>query len=197
MLSIPEDRFLSLIEEMEECTLCDLANNRTNVVPYRGTPYTDVMVVAEAPGGEEDKLGKAMVGRSGYFFVSLMSRFGYPITSIYITNTVLCRPPNNNNPTSNQLTSCSYWLQKQIEYIQPKVIIAVGRFSVLRLIPDELPKNFKITEMEGKIFHAIQFNNIPVIPVRHPSAILRNPVKTPEYETAVKSICTIITDLIK
>jgi uracil-DNA glycosylase len=188
MLSVSEEEFLKVIDSMCLCERCELSEYRTQVVPYRGDPRTDIMIIGEAPGYDEDQSGRAMVGRTGSYLVSLFSEYGIPVNKLYITNTVMCRPLNNADPMKNQLLACAGWLIKHIEMVNPKYIVAVGRFAVKRLLPECTGDQFKITQMEGNIYKSPSFNNRTVLPLRHPSAILRNPIGKEYYEKNVRKV---------
>jgi len=197
MLTLTEDKFISVINEMCSCTDCELHLTRTLVVPYRGDPRTDVMVVGEAPGYEEDRQGLAMVGRTGSYLVEIMSAAGLPVEKIYITNCLMCRPPDNSDPLSSQLEACAKWLNKHIEMVNPKVIIAVGRYACSRLIPEIMHKTQRMNNIEGKQFKSMYHDGRIIIPLRHPSAILRQPTSKTLYEEIVtKIVDTILADIL-
>ena len=188
MLKIPEDEFLTVVEEMCSCDSCELRLTRTQVVPYRGDPRTNLMVVGEAPGFEEDKKGLAMVGRTGSYLVDLLAKNGFPVESIYITNCLLCRPPENADPGRSQLEACAKWLMKNIEMVDPKVILAVGRFACARLIPEIMSTKPLMTKIEGMFFQSMYFDSRFIVPLRHPSAIPRQPTLKDPYERIIAAM---------
>jgi uracil-DNA glycosylase len=140
------------------------------------------------PGKDEDLQGKPMVGLTGSFLVDLLASNGMTLHEYYISNTLLCRPPNNDTPTQEQLTACSKWLNWQIDMIQPKVIVAVGAVAFSRLNPEFKLNKDKITQAEGNIFYPAHLRGIAVIPIVHPSAIKRAPHKEEAYRNTIKDL---------
>jgi uracil-DNA glycosylase family 4 len=130
-----------------------------------------IMIIGEAPGSHEDKTGKPFVGAAGKYMQAAIDKLGLT-RDVYITNIIKCRPPGNRDPSPQEKANCYPYLQKQIELIDPKVIITIGRHSFSSLIPDH---QLKITKEEGKIFHYETNQNtiIPVIPMLHPAYMLR------------------------
>lgn len=174
---------------IEGCVKCSLSNFRERIVTYRGTPYSDVMVVGEAPGYTEQKEGLPMVGKTGSYLVSILHSNGLLLSKhYYITNSCLCKPLENADPTVEQMNACSEWLNYQIDLVQPRLIIAAGRLASSRLIP-EWSSKYRITKEEGNIYTPPHLRGCNVVPVRHPSAILRNPSSKSEYEENIKDIC--------
>lgn len=178
------------IEIMMGCERCSLRMSRTNVVVYRGNPRTDLMVIAEAPGYVEDREGKAMVGPTGSFFVDIMRSHGFSLRDYYITNCCLCMIPGNADPNIKQLDACSRWLNWQIDIINPKWILAVGRIAYSRLNPRFRLNVDKITRAEGEIVTPLHLHGIKVAALQHPSAIVRRRHPTAEegYSKKVASI---------
>jgi len=196
MLTISEDNFISNIKEMELCTNCELHLTRTQVAPYRGDPRTDIMVIAEAPGAEEDKTGIAVIGRSGSYLINIFTNAGLPIEDIFVTNTILCRPKDNAAPNNRQLEQCAKWINKLIEMVDPKVIIAVGRIACIRIIPEIMDSSKKMDKIEGQFFTSMYYDGRVVVPLRHPSAILRQPTTMPLYEKNVTNIIHRVMNLV-
>lgn len=150
------------------CIDCDLHKNRTNVVFGSGNPESDILFIGEAPGEAEDISGEAFVGRSGMLLTSLLEENGFfRNKNIYIVNSVKCRPENNRNPRSGEQKACRKWLLSQIEIINPKIIVCVGRVSAVELIK----KDFKIMKEHGKFF---EIDGRFYMGILHPAAILRN-----------------------
>lgn len=175
-----------------ECRECSLANRRRGVCVYRGVPGNPVMVIGEAPGDQEDKQGKPMVGMTGSYLVNLFAQNGLTLYDhLYITNTVLCHPPADRDPTEDELEACSYWLNRQIEINRPRFIITAGRIATSRIVSDFM-KGSRITDFEGKEFILPHYNHAVCIPLRHPSAIMRAPTSKPDYENMVSRISNII-----
>ena len=175
-----------------ECNECTLANRRRGVCVYRGVPGNPVMIIGEAPGDQEDKQGKPMVGLTGSYLVDLFNRNGLTLYEhIYITNVVLCHPPADRDPTEDEMEACSYWLRKQIEINRPRFIITAGRIATSRIVSD-FQKTSRISDFEGKEFTLPHYHDAVCIPLRHPSAIMRAPSAKPDYEGIISRVSNII-----
>jgi DNA polymerase len=163
------DNLEKLKKQALECHLCELSKNRTHVVFGEGNTRADLMFVGEAPGAREDSEGKPFVGRSGELLtkmiekVLLLSR-----EDVYITNIVKCRPRENAEPTPAEAHTCQPYLLKQIELIQPKIIVALGATAYHYLSGDDT----SISEIRGTIHKQKGYT---LIPTYHPSHLLRNP----------------------
>ncbi len=157
-------------KEACSCTTCDLCKSRTNTVFGSGSENARVMFVGEAPGENEDITGLPFVGRAGKLLDKYLYEAGIPRDDVYITNILKCRPPKNRDPKPAEEDSCISFLERQIEIINPKVIVCLGRISAMRLIN---PK-FKISLEHGVWF---QRNNRDICAVYHPSFLLRDPRK--------------------
>ena len=153
--------------EASACTACSLHVERRHVVFARGNPDTSVVVVGEAPGEEEDKTGLPFVGRAGKLLDLLLQAVGFPKDSVYICNTLKCRPPGNRNPLPNELAACNGFLRQQLEVVAPKVLLAVGKFAAQTLLQSEEP----IGRMRGQVH---QYEGRPVIVTYHPAYLLRS-----------------------
>ena len=150
------------------CTKCDLCKTRTNSVPGKGNFQSDVIFVGEAPGRNEDKNGEPFIGIAGKKLSIALDEAGISRESVYITNVVKCRPPNNRDPQDDEIEKCSAFLERQISIIKPSVIISLGRVSSQRLLGTEAP----ISRLRGQFF---VYNGIPVMPTFHPAYLMRNP----------------------
>lgn len=158
-----------LQQQASACTRCTiLAEQRTTVVFGRGNPVTDVMVVGEAPGQEEDRTGLPFVGPAGKLLDLLLLTAGFAPDSTYICNTLKCRPPNNRNPLPDELAACSSYLQGQIEAIAPRVLLAVGKFAAQSLLNSEE----SIGRLRGQVH---SYRGVPLIVTYHPAYLLRSP----------------------
>ena len=125
-----------LCQEISSCRKCPvLAENRTRVVPGSGADDADIMLIGEAPGWHEDQQGIPFVGQAGVFLNELISSIGMNREQVYITNVVKCRPPNNRDPLPEEIQTCRTWLNQQIELIQPKIIVTLGRYSLAMFFP--------------------------------------------------------------
>ena len=163
---------LTVIQEHAAgCFACSLGATRTNSVFARGNPFSQLVVVGEAPGEEEDKTGRPFVGRAGKLLDVLLQAVGFPQDSVYICNVLKCRPPNNRNPLPNEVEACSGFLRSQIDVIKPKVLLAVGKFAAQTLVQSEE----SIGRLRGQIH---QYNGVPVVVTYHPAYLLRSPNAT-------------------
>ena len=152
------------------CTLCRLAEGRTQVVFGEGDPHADLMVVGEGPGREEDLQGRPFVGRSGQLLDKLLlEEAGLERRQVYIGNCVKCRPPNNRDPLPDEITSCRPYLDQQVELIRPVVILTLGNFASKTL----LGTTEGITKLRGRTYPIPGGSGAVVVPTFHPAAALR------------------------
>ena len=149
---------------MASCVSCDLSKQRTQVVPGEGAENAEVLFIGEAPGFNEDQQGRPFVGAAGGFLDELLRSVGLSRETVYIANVVKCRPPGNRDPLPNEIQTCKPWLEKQIEIIQPRVIVTLGRFSLARYIPGE-----SISKVHGR---ERRVGDKLVFPMYHPAAAL-------------------------
>lgn len=161
------------LDELEikckNCTKCDLCEGRTNLVFGVGKKDTDIMLIGEGPGENEDLQGQPFVGRSGQLLDKFLASVDLSRDkNVYIANMVKCRPPKNRDPKPEEQDMCINWLREQFKIIKPKIIVCVGRISAQRLID----KNFKVTQQHGEF---IDKNGTLFMGTYHPAAILRNP----------------------
>lgn len=157
-----------LEDEVLACQRCPLARTRTCAVPGEGNLNAVVMFVGEGPGFDEDRQGRPFVGRSGQFLTDTLAQLGITRSEVYITNVVKCRPPQNRDPLPAELDACSDYLTRQVELINPRIIVTLGRFSMRRWFPAGA-----ITQMHGRIRN-IGRGRI-ALAMFHPAAALRNP----------------------
>ena len=164
----PFASFADLEREALTCTKCPLAATRTHVVFGVGDPHADLLFVGEGPGEQEDLTGEPFVGRAGRLLTSLIEGIGLTRAEVYIANVVKCRPPGNRDPLPLEIESCWPYLDAQIAFIEPRVVVTLGNFATKLL----LETKDGITKLRGKEF---PFRDGAVlIPVFHPSAVLRN-----------------------
>ncbi|PKM88049.1 MAG: uracil-DNA glycosylase [Firmicutes bacterium HGW-Firmicutes-12] len=169
------------LEELQDkvlnCRACQLRQTCNQVVFGEGDPDANIMLIGEGPGEEEDKKGRPFVGRAGKLLDSILAENGFDrFEDVYIANIVKCRPPRNRIPTPEERGNCLLHLYKQIEIIQPEIIILLGATALQGLI-DPLAK---ITKQRGKW---LSWRGIWVMPTYHPAALLRNPrLKQPASE---------------
>ena len=166
--------WLPLRAAVQACTACALCTSRTQTVFGVGHPQADWMVVGEAPGEQEDRLGEPFVGRSGQLLDNMLRAIGLgradgpPDRQVYIANTLKCRPPGNRNPTPEELAKCEPFLVRQIALVRPKIILAMGRFAVQSLLRSHEP----IGRLRGQVHH---YQGVPLVVTYHPAYLLRNP----------------------
>lgn len=160
--------FDALRTEALACTRCPLAPTRTQVVFGVGDEHADLMFVGEGPGADEDRTGEPFVGRAGNLLTSLIGDIGLSRADVYIANVVKCRPPGNRDPHPVEIEACRPYLEAQIDFIAPKVVVTLGNFATKLLLDTKVG----ITKLRGtqQAFR----DGATVVPVLHPSAILRN-----------------------
>ena len=164
----------TLKAECLACTRCELCATRTNVVFGQGVPDAEVLFVGEGPGQSEDEQGLPFVGRSG----QLLDKYLFAIDldrskNCYIANIVKCRPPKNRDPLNTEKDACAGFLRRQLELMQPKILVCLGRISAAEIIKPD----FKITQEHGQFFEK---NGMWMTALYHPAALLRDPGKKPE-----------------
>ncbi len=151
--------------EISACTECRLSEGRTNAVPGEGAPDADVMFIGEGPGFYEDQQGRPFVGAAGKFLDELLATIGLERKDVYITNTVKCRPPDNRDPRDDELDTCeSLYLRRQLQLVNPTLLVTLGRFSLTRLFPGQA-----ISRARGQLLYK---DGLAVYPVYHPAAAL-------------------------
>ena len=153
-----------LYEEIANCRDCELAKHRTKVVPGEGSEDAELLFIGEAPGWHEDQQGRPFVGPAGAFLNQLLSSIGLSREQVYIANVIKCRPPGNRDPLPAEVQACRKWLDHQIEIIQPRIIITLGRYSLARYFPNE-----SISKVHGK---ARKEGKVVCYPMYHPAAAL-------------------------
>ena len=160
----------ALEARVSACTLCELHQGRTQTVFGVGNPQAELMIIGEAPGAEEDKQGEPFVGRAGQLLTAMLRSIGFSRQQVYIANILKCRPPNNRDPRPEEAALCSQYLKRQIELIQPRLILAVGRIAAQRLLQSD--------QTLGKLrsrLHFYPLTNTPLIVTYHPAYLLRTP----------------------
>jgi len=150
------------------CTRCRLHASRRSVVFGEGPASAEVVVVGEAPGAEEDRSGRPFVGPAGKLLDRLLASAGFPRERVYICNVLKCRPPGNRDPQPDEIASCVTYLERQIELIAPRALLAVGSFAAHTL----LGESHSITTLRGRV-HRRQ--GVPVVATYHPAYVLRSP----------------------
>ena len=153
-----------LCEEIIACQDCELAKYRTKVVPGEGAEDADLLFIGEAPGWHEDQQGRPFVGPAGQFLDQLLASISLRREEVYIANVIKCRPPQNRDPLPAEIQNCRKWLDRQIEIIQPQMIITLGRYSLARYFPNE-----SIGKIHGK---PRKSGGVIYYPMYHPAAAL-------------------------
>ena len=161
---------MSTLEELAQrisaCTDCPLSKTRTKAVPGQGPANAEIMMIGEGPGFHEDRQGLPFVGPAGKFLDQLITSAGLDRKEVFITNVVKCRPPNNRDPLPGEISACRKHLDKQIELIDPKVVVTLGRYSMARFLAKQTIGKVRgsTKSVEGRLIY----------PMYHPAAALHN-----------------------
>ena len=174
-------KMAELNKECLSCLNCPLGETKTNLVFGVGNENAEVMLIGEGPGEQEDLQGVPFVGRAGQLLDDMLKMIDLDRSKVYIANIVKCRPPKNRDPFPAEQDACYGWLEKQIEIINPKIIICLGRISATVLINED----FRITREHGKWF---DIDGRHITAIYHPSALLRDVSKRPETFADLRSI---------
>jgi DNA polymerase len=166
-----QEKLNHLKESVMNCKKCNLNITRINPVFGEGKLNAKIMLIGEAPGRNEDSLGKPFVGRAGKILDEVLGYIGLNRNNIYICNIIKCRPPKNRIPSKIEIKMCSPYIDKQIEYINPKVIAPMGRIAISYFFKKYELTFDKINEIHGKIYSV---NNLKIIPIYHPAAVIYN-----------------------
>ncbi len=169
-----------IYQEIAVCTACRLHESRTRPVPGEGPPDAEILFIGEGPGYYEDQQGRPFVGPSGQLLEKLLASIGLRREQVYITNVVKCRPPNNRDPLPSEIETCARFLDRQIEAIDPRIIVTLGRYSMERYFPGA-----KISQVHGR---ARREGRRVYLPLYHPAYILRNLSVLPEAEADFQKI---------
>jgi DNA polymerase len=157
--------------EVRTCTRCRLADGRTNAVPGEGSPDTEVVLIGEAPGFNEDRLGRPFIGRAGDLLVKLLGSIEWRRDDVFITNVVKCRPPDNRDPEPDEVAACAPYLKRQLAVIDPALIVTLGRHSMGRFMPGARISQAHGTS--GPVDPASGARDATVFAMYHPAAALR------------------------
>ena len=171
------DSIDAIAQKIHSCTSCKLFSTRTNVVPGMGVENPDVLIIGEGPGEEEDRQGLPFVGRAGQLLDKMLNAIELDRNAnCFIANIVKCRPPKNRDPEPDECASCRTFLDSQIDALQPKMILAMGRIASHNL----LNTDSSLGRLRNNFY---EYKNIPVLVTYHPSALLRNEdLKRPAWE---------------
>jgi uracil-DNA glycosylase family 4 len=163
----------AIAAEVRVCTNCRLHETRTRAVPGEGDPETEVVFVGEGPGFNEDQKGRPFIGRAGDLLVKLLATIGWRREDVYITNVVKCRPPDNRDPQPDEIAACAPYLRRQLEVLDPAVVVTLGRFSMGTFMPGA-----RISQAHGTVRPvdpATGARSALVFAMYHPAAALRTP----------------------
>jgi DNA polymerase len=162
--------------KVKKCTRCTLYETATHPVPGEGDPHAKLVCVGEAPGAKEDETGRPFVGQAGQLLTKILGAIDLTREQVFICNVLKHRPPGNRNPRPEEVEACSPYLIRQLELINPKVIVAFGTFAAQTLLNTKTP----LGQLRGLVH---RYHGIPLIVTYHPAALLRNPAwKRPTWE---------------
>ena len=172
---------------VRQCSDCELGRGRKNAVPGEGSPDADLMIIGEGPGAQEDLLGRPFVGRAGKFLDELLGYIGLKREDVFIANMVKCRPPENRDPLPAEVSACNKYLERQIELLDPLLIVTLGRVSLARFFPGESMTRArgKVREKDGRFIY----------PVMHPAAALYRQEVRPGIIEDFKAIPGVLDDI--
>ncbi len=179
-----EPELKKIADAVSVCQKCDLFHFREKGVPGEGPADAEIMFIGEGPGFHENMQGRPFVGAAGNLLVELLAGIGMQREQVFITNVVKCRPPENRDPEPGELSACNPYLEKQLQIINPKVVVTLGRYSMAKFIP-----NAKISEVHGKPF---KVKGMLVIPFFHPAAALHRQSLRPILEEDFKRLPELI-----
>ncbi|WP_248322080.1 uracil-DNA glycosylase [Caballeronia sp. Sq4a] len=182
--AVPDDvrtlDWTALEDRVTGCELCRLCERRTNAVFGVGDREADWMLIGEAPGENEDKQGEPFVGQAGKLLDNMLHALGLSRESnVYIANVIKCRPPGNRNPELDEVARCEPYLQRQVELVKPKIIVALGRFAAQSLLKSEA----SIASLRGRVH---EYRGVPVVVTYHPAYLLRS---LPDKAKAWADLC--------
>ena len=169
-ISSKNNNLTSLDEIIKKCKKCNLYKTRQNTVFGEGDPDSNIMIIGEAPGREEDEAGRPFIGRAGKLLNEFLKSIDLNRDSVFIANTIKCRPPENRDPETAEINACSDYLDQQINFIKPKVLVLLGKVAANRLLGEDMP----MSELRLKKFFIDKYD-IPIIVFYHPAYILRSP----------------------
>ena len=159
------DTLAELERQVRTCADCPLHAGRANAVPGEGPPDAEILFIGEGPGAQEDRQGRPFVGPAGNLLEDLLLSIGMTREQVYIANMVKCRPPNNRDPMPDEIAACAKYLERQIELIDPLLIVTLGRFAMARFLPGQ-----SISRVRGRLRTV---DGRRIFPIMHPAAGLR------------------------
>lgn len=174
-----------LAEEIAGCTQCSaLAESRTQTVFCDGKAGAELCFVGEAPGADEDRQGVPFVGRAGQLLTKIIEACNLKREDVYICNVLKCRPPDNRNPQMDEVENCRPYLERQLEILKPKMLVALGKYAAAYLL-NRRPEDTPITKLRGEIH---LYCGIPVMITLHPAYLLRNPAAKKDVWEDMKTV---------
>lgn len=170
----PDEELKQVAGQVSVCTRCNLHFSRKNAVPGEGPANAEIVFIGEGPGFYENEQGRPFVGAAGKFLEELLEKIGMKRSDVFITNVVKCRPPGNRDPEPSEIGACNDYLERQIQAINPKVIVTLGRYSMGRFLP-----NAKISDVHGQ---AMNVKGRLIVAMYHPAAALHQQSLKPTLE---------------
>lgn len=187
VLAVEQLDWDGLSRRVAQCTRCELHGTRTQTVFGVGDHQARCMIIGEAPGADEDRLGEPFVGRAGQLLNAMLRATGLERGEVYITNMLKCRPPKNRDPRPDEIAACDAYLKRQIELLQPRVIMAVGRIAAQNL----LNITASLARLRGTR-HSYAQTGIPVVVTYHPAYLLRSPLEKRKAWEDLKTVRALI-----
>ena len=170
----PSTTLQEISRQVSDCIRCNLHYSRKNAVPGEGPSTATILFIGEGPGFHENEQGRPFVGQAGKLLEDLLGKIDLKREQVFITNVVKCRPPSNRDPMPDELAACAEYLNRQIEALNPPVIVTLGRFSMAKFLPFA-----RISEAHGK---PVKVNGRLIVPMYHPAAALHQPSLKPTLE---------------
>ncbi|MEE8221913.1 MAG: uracil-DNA glycosylase [Woeseiaceae bacterium] len=168
----PAPDWIELQASVAGCIRCPLHQSRMQTVFGVGNRHADWMIIGEAPGAEEDRRGEPFVGRAGKLLDEMLRAVGLDRGTVFITNILKCRPPGNRDPAADEAAACRDHLERQIEMIKPRLVLAVGRIAAQQLLHTDSP----LGRLRGRA-HSLHNGQVPLVVTYHPAYLLRSPAQ--------------------
>jgi len=181
----PLEELNLIASEVRTCTACGLHHSRKNSVPGEGPVDARIMFIGEGPGMNENEQGRPFVGAAGKLLEDLLAKAGLHRKEVFICNVVKCRPPGNRDPMPDEMAACGKYLDRQIEVINPQVIVTLGRFSMGKFLPGA-----RISAVHGQ---AKNVDGRLIVAMFHPAAALHQPALKPELERDFANLPKLLT----
>jgi len=170
----PADILEDIAQQVKVCEKCALFHSRKNGVPGEGPADAQIMLIGEGPGFYENEQGRPFVGAAGKFLEELLAKVNLKREQVFIANVVKCRPPGNRDPLPEELAACGDYLERQIQAINPRIVVTLGRYSMARFMP-----NARISDVHGQ---SAWVRGRLIVPMYHPAAALHQPSLRPALE---------------